>query len=326
MKLWVNGVQVPNTSSPTPSQNYNLTGWNNAGKIQNLGTDTDGNSFPFDGEMAEVRSIDGQALTPNAFGTFNSYGVWQPVAYAGSYGTNGFYLPFTNTANTTALGYDFSPQGNNYTPTNISLTAGSTYDSMTDVPTLTSANVSNYAVLNPLDVTSQGVRNGNLQCYGAGAWGHRRSTIQMTTGSWYWEVTPSFSGGSYIFTGVVTPSASLSQYVGQNANGWGFTTYDGAIINNGSSTAYGSAVASGVVIGVAFDAATGKLYFRNASGWFNSGNPATATNPAVTIGAGSFFAAGSGYDSTDINNFNFGQQPFAYTPPSGFVALNTYNL
>jgi len=27
-----------------------------------------------------------------------------------------------------------------------------------------------------------------------------------------------------------------------------------------------------------------------------------------------------------VANFNFGQRPFAYTPPSGFVALNTFNL
>jgi len=30
--------------------------------------------------------------------------------------------------------------------------------------------------------------------------------------------------------------------------------------------------------------------------------------------------------ATDVFNINFGQRPFTYTPPSGFVALNTYNL
>jgi hypothetical protein len=45
---------------------------------------------------------------------------------------------------------DFSPNGNNWTTNNISLTAGTTYDAMTDVPTNTSATVANYAVLNPL--------------------------------------------------------------------------------------------------------------------------------------------------------------------------------
>jgi len=32
------------------------------------------------------------------------------------------------------------------------------------------------------------------------------------------------------------------------------------------------------------------------------------------------------YGTTTDTSFNFGQRPFSYTPPTGFVALNTYNL
>jgi hypothetical protein len=86
--------------------------------------------------MTELYFIDGQALTPSSFGNTNDQtGVWQPIAYTGTYGTNGFYLPFSNTASTTTLGYDFSGNSNNWTTNNISLTSGSTYDSMNDVPT-----------------------------------------------------------------------------------------------------------------------------------------------------------------------------------------------
>jgi dienelactone hydrolase len=49
------------------------------------------------------------------------------------------------------LGKDFSGNGNYFTTNNISITTGSTYDSMTDVPTLTSATASNFAVVNPLN-------------------------------------------------------------------------------------------------------------------------------------------------------------------------------
>jgi hypothetical protein len=42
--------------------------------------------------------IDGQALDPSSFGEFDTNGVWQPKAYAGSYGTNGFHLPSPITA------------------------------------------------------------------------------------------------------------------------------------------------------------------------------------------------------------------------------------
>ena len=48
----------------------------------------------YDGYLAEVNFIDGQALTPDSFGETGTYGEWKPIAYAGTYGTNGFYLPF----------------------------------------------------------------------------------------------------------------------------------------------------------------------------------------------------------------------------------------
>jgi hypothetical protein len=48
----------------------------------------------FDGYLAEVNFIDGQALTPSDFGETGDYGEWKPKEYSGTYGTNGFYLPF----------------------------------------------------------------------------------------------------------------------------------------------------------------------------------------------------------------------------------------
>jgi hypothetical protein len=306
MKLWVNGVQVPNTASPAPSQNYAMTGWNNAGRIQNLGTDTDGSSFPFDGYMAYVYSIDGQALTPNAFGTFNQYGVWQPVAYAGSYGTNGFFLPFTNTANTTALGYDFSPQGNNWTPTNISLTAGVSYDSMKDVPTLTSANVANYCVLNAVNKTSNMTINyANMYISGVGS-----GTTSAVTATMF----PS-NGGKYYFEFVPEQTAGPNNviYIGVAPYNFAPTTSDA----RSSMYAYfqNAGVNSGDTMGITIDRVNNE--FKT---YINNTYQATTSIPAtidMEIYIGSYQVTGY---------INFGQQPFAYTPPSGFVALNTYNL
>ena len=34
----------------------------------------------------------------------------------------------------------------------------------------------------------------------------------------------------------------------------------------------------------------------------------------------------TGSSRTTAGSVNFGQRPFTYTPPTGFVALNTYNL
>jgi alpha-acetolactate decarboxylase len=59
--------------------------------------------------LADVHFIDGQALTPTSFGEFDATtGVWNPKAYTGTYGTNGFHLDFAdNSSNTaTTLGKD----------------------------------------------------------------------------------------------------------------------------------------------------------------------------------------------------------------------------
>jgi hypothetical protein len=92
----------------------------------------------FDGYLTECYLIDGQALTPASFGETDAVtGVWQPKKYAGTYGTNGFYLNFSDNSAATAaaIGADYSGNGNDWTPNNISVTAGVTYDSMLDVPT-----------------------------------------------------------------------------------------------------------------------------------------------------------------------------------------------
>ena len=80
--------------------------------------------------MTEVNFIDGQALTPSSFGeTSTTTGSWIPKKYTGSYGTNGFKLNFSDTSAATAaaIGKDSSGNGNNWTPSGISVTAGTTY-------------------------------------------------------------------------------------------------------------------------------------------------------------------------------------------------------
>jgi len=60
----------------------------------------------FNGYLADVHFIDGQALAATDFGAPDDYGVWQPKAFAGSYGTNGFHLDFKGNSSKDALGYD----------------------------------------------------------------------------------------------------------------------------------------------------------------------------------------------------------------------------
>jgi hypothetical protein len=286
-------------------------------------------SYYFDGYLTEVNMVDGQALTPNSFGTFNSYGVWQPITYGGSYGTNGFYLPFTNKTSTTTLGYDFSPNGNNWTTNNISVTAGATYDSMTDVPTLTSATAANYAVFNPLlsiNGAATTFSNGNLQIATAsGSNSLGVSTIPTSSGKWYFEATQTASGDATF--GIWQPFSSTTLfYVSPNNNyrwyGGNGNVYDGA----GSVVQTYSSYTAGDVLGIALDLDNGKVYYSKNNVYQGSSNPVTGTNPVASGLTGTWlFGCNTGGTGATFNG-NFGQQPFVYTPPTGYIALNTYNL
>ena len=126
LSLYVNGVEV--TAWSTNNQPGNEDWSFNTTNAHYLARYWDGGSgFPGDFYLADIHFIDGQALDPTSFGEFDATtGVWNPKAYTGSYGTNGFHLEFAdNSSNTaTTLGKDTSGNGNNWTPNNLSVTAG----------------------------------------------------------------------------------------------------------------------------------------------------------------------------------------------------------
>jgi hypothetical protein len=189
---------------------------------------------------------------------------------------------------------------------------------MSDVPTLTSATVANYAVLNPLDKgTSTTLSNGNLTpSIGSAAWTSVRSTMPFpTTGKWYAEATCGAIGGGGLILGIGTASASLATYTGADANGWCYYN-TGQKINNATAAAYGASYTDNDVIGIAFDADAGTLVFYK-----NNTSQGTAYSGLTS---GTYFVMPSVNASSW--SLNFGQRPFSYTPPTGFVRLNTYNL
>jgi len=325
LKMYVNGSQITAFSTATyPAQNANTMINNNVANYiaREVSTSQYANQY-----MTEINFIDGQALTPSSFGTIDSYGVWQPITYGGSYGTNGFYLPFSNTTSTTTLGYDFSPQGNNWTTNNISLTAGTTYDSMTDVPTLTSATAANFCTINPLstDTATYTLSNANLTYAGsrtASATAYARSTIGVSSGKWYWEaVATNVGAGPNLIIGV--QDASTSATTGSAnllLNGYGYGA-DGLKNNNAGQTAYGATWTNGDVIGVAFDLDAGTITFykNNTSQGVAYSSISGTYCPVISMST-------AGIARTIAGSINFGQQPFTYTAPSGFLALNTFNL
>ena len=328
--LYVNGQQVTAFGTATyPAQNTNSFVDSNVSHLLGAWVGAAGGSF--DGYLTEINFIDGQALTPSSFGAYNAYGVWSPMKYNGTYGTNGFYLNFNDNSGATAttIGKDNSGNGNNWTPNNISVTAGATYDSMLDVPTPWPDGGNgrgNYAVLNPLQKGSViTVSAGNLQFASSSGNSYCPSTIGATTGKWYCEVFMT-SVSTAAIVGIVNENASLATYPGGNANGYGYFR-DGQKYTNGVGSAYGNSYTDNDIIGIALDLDNGRVWFSKNGTWQASGDPAAGTNAAFTgISATNtwFFACGNSGVTTQ--NANFGQRPFAYTPPTGFRALNTQNL
>jgi hypothetical protein len=276
-----------------------------------------------DGYISEVNFIDGQALTPSSFGqTDATTGVWVPKKYSGTYGANGFYLTFADDTTTTTIGNDSSGNANNFTTSGISVTSGVTFDQMTDTPTL------NYAVMNPLDLsgTAATFQWANMQVTRSGAsFAQAYCSIQMSSGKWYCEMTAGADVANLslgLITG--TANAAANRYLGQDSFTYGYDP-DGRKVNNASYSLYGNSWTAGDIIGIILDADNGKLYFSKNGTVQNSGDPVAGTNAAFTglTGPYRFVAA---FENGGICDFNFGQRPFSYTPPSGFKALNTQNI
>ena len=293
--------------------------------------------------LAEVNFVDGQALDPSNFGfTDPMTSIWMPKRYEGTYGTNGFYLDFSDNSSTTALGIDKSPNGNDFTVNNFSVTAGVGNDSIIDTPT------NNFATLNPLSLTGSGgsFSNGNLDFTADSNYATRTGSFNLKTGKWYWEV---------IITNIGTDLHGIVQgthpngnfYPGYDTNGlvkgigW-FTGSDGLLYGavpdgatNGATIGDGNTAlpsyTTNDVLGFASDIENGTLaFYKNGSLEY------TLTG----IGSHDWYPAVCGYGAASTKTINFGQLKatsttyadanghgtFKYSVPSGFLAMCSANL
>jgi hypothetical protein len=321
VKTYINGVLLTDINIGQDFTLNSNTPFGQSGVTEYIGRRDSG--LYYDGYMAEIVFVVGQALTPSSFGqTDATTGVWVPKQYAGTYGTNGFYLKFNDATTTTTIGNDSSGNANNFTTSGISVTSGVTFDQITDTPTL------NYAVLNPLDLSgTAGTYSAANLNYTKAAGGNAQaySSITMASGKWYCEVTMGADIAEFV-PGIIAGSANAgaNRYLGQDSFTYAYY-YDGRKINSASFSAYGNSYVSGDVIGIILDADNGKLYFSKNGTVQASGDPVAGTNAAFTGLTGPYRFAVSA-ESSGIGDFNFGQRAFAYTPPSGFKALNTANL
>ena len=332
IKVYINGtLQTLQSINGYPTLNYD-TNFNNT-IAQKIGTNYE-NQY-FDGSMAHVHFTDGTAYDVSAFGeTDATSGIWKPkTSPSVTYGTNGFFLKFANSA---SLGTDSSGNGNNFT---VNGSGTQTLDTPSNVFATINTLVRRTSLIGSPD---QSFIDGNLTSINNSSGGttdYNVSTLGMTgSGKYYAEVKiitlGSNSTGTFI-TGISkivnTANFPMSTGLGYRATG---EKYDGA-----NSTAYGATLANGDIVGIAFDLDSGTLtFYKNG---VSQGTAFTSIDASET-----WFISTTSYGSTSEAKFsyNFGNGyfgttavatpesdsagigKFEYSVPSGYYALCTKNI
>lgn len=282
--FWINGVFQGTTLT------FNFV-WNTATTHQ-IGAVNTGTFYS--GYLADVYFIDGQALSASSFGEYDSNGNWQPKAYTGTYGNNGYHLEFKTTSGT-----DTSGRGNNWTAFNFG-TSGAGNDGLVDTPTDYGTDTGvggemrgNYCTLSTIqDNTTYTGLNGSLDVpISTTAWGTQDI---KPLGQAYWEVTA--NGG--------TVNAGVGYVLGGSVSSLLLTT-----IPSGKTFGF---TAETIGINTTYQ-------YRNITdgGSWTFAISINNTNPAVV-----FIATSSGSTA----NFNAGQRTFAGTALSGYKCICTTNL
>jgi hypothetical protein len=81
LRVYVNGSEITAWTAstyPTLNTDYDL----NNTQLHTIGRSGSFDGQYYDGYLADIHFIDGQALDPSSFGEFDTNGVWQPIAYA----------------------------------------------------------------------------------------------------------------------------------------------------------------------------------------------------------------------------------------------------
>jgi len=322
-RIYVNG-EVVTVSHDRANPIADYEGLFNADTLHTIGRNAGASDAFVTGTMAEVHFIDGTALTPSSFGETGDYGEWKPVKYTGTYGDNGFYLDFADSA---ALGNDVSGNNNDWTANNIDAA-----DQMLDTPT------NNFATFNPLTPPqtdaidlSEGNLSHNMTRYSY------TSTMPLSNGSWYIEL---YAPADTNFLAGVTTELDVRTGYSDNSV---FRIDSGGTINSYNSTTdsdtYTGAVA-GDIYGFAVNGTAGTCdVYQNdtkvveISGmtttddifFFSDRSSTVAGRNVANFGQDSSFAGGKTSGSAAASDGN-GIGDFFYEPPSGYLAMCTSNL
>lgn len=143
-----------------------------------------------------------------------------------------------------------------------------------------------------------------------GGWASMRATTSRSSGKLYFEARVDFQTTHSPMLGVGTSSATLINYVGADANGWGLTT-SGLLYTNATNTASVSSYAAGDIMGVAVDftASTGSIQFYKNN----------ATNGSFTgLTLGTVFPMAATAQQGARMTLRTKAFQCSYSPPTGF--------
>ena len=342
IKIYINGVQETSFATATyPSVNTNTT-FNNGGAAF-VGS-VDGSQQYFNGYLAEVVWLDGQALAPTSFGEFDEdSSIWKPIGVSGlTFGTSGYYLDFEDSS---ALGDDAA--GSN----NFSLTGIAATDQATDTCT------NNFATLNSIykNYNQPTFTQGNTTTSSASSgYFNAFSSIAVSTGKWYAEIKRG-SSESQIGISSLNDAENLfpgtDYYIGETSKSLGISSGDGKYRIGTTGTTYGSSYTTGDIIGLALDLTNKKLYASKNGAWSNGSGTWDSTTFNASTGAidisavipsgeyayigfsigdpGTGFIANFGFPTFSISSGNAdddGYGNFEYDVPGGYFSLNSKNL
>jgi len=303
LRLYINGVQEATTSisgSPdTSSAPFAFTALRSNGDAG------------LTGYMDEIRVSNncrytsGTSFTPST-SAFSSDGNTLVLIHSDFTGTD--------------IAADASSNSNNWQAnTAISITAGVNNDVLEDSPT------NNFCTVNQLaGRTSNLVEAQDGLLYSPFAGGTLQSvtaTQAIKSGKWYWEVTTTLVGtqtnlGVCLATWDQT-DIPLEGWRNYQNNGNKNTATNGT---NTATSSWGATFTDGDVIGVAVDMSAGTItFYKNGSSQGAAYSDLASAMPRdgwIPMGYG---AAGSW-------NWNFGQRPFAHTPPANHLKLCTKNM
>ena len=342
LRLYVNGNrQTDFTSTTFPSKDTETELFRNTSNVLSVGAWVNPSESVryFDGYMAEITVINGQALDPSSFGLYNDSNIWIPKDVSGlTFGTNGFHLKGETASD---LGNDSSSNNNDFTTSGLA-----SHDQVTDTPT------DNFCTLNPLDERGSGtLSNGDLQMAFGATNDNVTGTLGMSSGKWYWEVYIVDKDDPYV--GVQDSGVASTGYTVNAVALW----VDGGYVyeNNSDTGDRSTTYTNGDIVGVAFDVDNKKIWWSKNGQWYSADDSSTATINISEVIAGNqaqvitrspgFFIPFVGNYNTGTVIMNFGQEGtfagnvtagnntdgdgngnFKYTVPTGFKTLKASNI